>query len=74
MKALGDFVLGLKHRPTIDVLPYHRAGIDKYERLGHEYRMRGIEPPTHESTQLAVQTLRDKGLKVTVKGEANDNE
>ncbi len=74
VSALGEFVNELPKAPVIDILPYHRAGIDKYERLGFDYRMPGITPPSEETTEQIAKTLRNKGLRVTVRGQAHDDE
>ena len=36
----------------IDLMPYHRAGTEKYRRLGREYRL--AETPTPDAAQLAA--------------------
>ena len=35
----------------IELMPYHRIGAYKYERLGREYACRGIEAPTKEQVE-----------------------
>ena len=74
VRALGEFVASLPHRHTVDVLPYHRAGIGKYARLGREYLLPETRPPSAETTAAAVAILRDTGVRVTVRGECHDNE
>jgi pyruvate formate lyase activating enzyme len=32
--------------PAVQLMPYHRAGVDKYRRLGREYQLPDTEPPT----------------------------
>ena len=72
--ALGKFVSGLPNRHTIDLLPYHRTGIDKYKRLGHAYKLEGALPPSEEVTGTVVRTLKAFGLQVLVRGNSNDDE
>lgn len=39
---LGYFIGGLKSLKALDVLPYHTLGLPKYEKLGIEYRLKGV--------------------------------
>jgi pyruvate formate lyase activating enzyme len=72
--ALGEFVAGLSDGTSIDILPYHRAGIDKYSRLGHAYQMADAVPPSEEVISSVADTLQRFGLKVLVRGDSYDNE
>lgn len=45
---LGEFIATLQHIRALDVLPYHTMGIVKYEELGYEYPLKGIEPLSKE--------------------------
>ncbi len=67
VRETGRLVASL-HIPRIDVLPYHRAGIAKYERLGREYPLRNTEPPSTEHVDRAVAALSQYGLDVGVGG------
>ncbi len=68
--AMGKFVSSLPTAHTIDILPYHRIGIDKYTRLGRTYRLPEVAAPTEGGLAAAVSALESVGLDVTVKGEA----
>lgn len=67
LAEIGAFVdsVGLAR---VDVLPYHRAGIAKYGRLGREYPLEWLPPAPAESLTLAVDTLKRAGLDVRVGG------
>jgi len=39
---LGYFIGQLKNLKALDVLPYHTLGLPKYEKLGIEYRLKGV--------------------------------
>jgi len=43
---LGYFIGGLSNLKALDVLPYHTMGIPKYEKLGIEYRLKGVPAMT----------------------------
>lgn len=45
---LGRFIGTLKTLKALDVLPYHTMGIVKYEKLGIDYPLRGIDAMTKE--------------------------
>jgi pyruvate formate lyase activating enzyme len=52
----------------LDVLPYHRAGIAKYQRLGRPYALADTEPPSVERIAAVVDILSEHGLSVRVGG------
>lgn len=45
IQGIASFAATLPGVNKIHLLPYHRLGQDKYEGLGREYLMEGIEPP-----------------------------
>jgi pyruvate formate lyase activating enzyme len=59
----------LEARPRVDILPYHRAGVDKYGRLGREPRLPDTRPPSEEAVAAVARQLGGFGLQVTVRGE-----
>lgn len=69
IRAMGRFLTSLENQPRVDILPYHRAGVDKYDRLGREPRLPETQPPSEEMVGAVAQRLRDCGLHVTVRGE-----
>lgn len=52
----------------IQVLPYHRAGIDKYRSLGRRYRLKSVESPSDERLKSIMLSLQDFGLNVKIGG------
>jgi pyruvate formate lyase activating enzyme len=69
IEALGRLLSCLPVRYPVDVLPYHRMGVDKYERLGREHKIPELQPPSEEDILSVASTLKDYGLHVKVKGE-----
>jgi pyruvate formate lyase activating enzyme len=69
LAAVGRFLTGLGRIPPVDILPYHRLGVDKYHRMGREYLLSDVAPPQAQAIERAVLLLREAGLDVTVRGE-----
>lgn len=51
------FIDTLKNVERVEVLPYHTMGEVKYEKLGYEYALKGVQPPTAERVQNAKDIL-----------------
>ena len=45
MTAMAQYVAGLKAIREVNLLPYHRFGVGKYEMLDRAYRLDGTLPP-----------------------------
>ena len=67
--ALAVLVSSLSTRYPVDVLPYHKAGVDKYARLDKEHSFPELESPTEDRIEQVVCQLREYDLQVTVRGE-----
>ena len=46
----------------VEVLPYHRLGVDKYAALGRAYPLLGTPPPTSEQVEQALAIFRSRDL------------
>lgn len=57
LKKLAAFVSTLKNVQRIEVLPYHTMGEVKYQKLGVDYPLKGVEPPTKERVLNAKRIL-----------------
>jgi len=68
IRLIGEFVTSLKHVTEVHCLPYHKAGVDKYQRLGLEYRLPDLQSPDHESMGEIVSKLERFGLKAKIGG------
>lgn len=55
---LRDFLTPLTNVERIDVLPYHTMGIYKYEKLGIDYPLSDVLPPTAERVAHANEILQ----------------
>ena len=64
--ALGQFLSGLRNVERVEILRYHRFAESKYERIGRDYPLRGLEPPTEERAESRQQILLSYGLSQTI--------
>lgn len=57
LHRLGEFIQTLSNVQKIDVLPYHELGVYKWQELGLEYPLAGVNPPTEERVKNAEKIL-----------------
>lgn len=50
LEKLGYFIGKFKNLKALDVLPYHTMGESKYEKMGMEYKLKGV--PAMDKTKL----------------------
>jgi pyruvate formate lyase activating enzyme len=53
---------------NMHVLPYHRAGIEKYKSLGRVYKLKNTRSPSDEELRLIKKKLEAYGLKARIGG------
>lgn len=66
--GIGSFVASVGGVSEVHVLPYHEAGMVKYERLGKIFALDGAVPPTPARTEEAARLLRAHIATVSVGG------
>ena len=59
---LGYFIGGLKTLKALDVLPYHTMGEVKYEKLGIDYKLKGVPAMTQKEAIEKKQVILE-GIK-----------
>ena len=65
LRATSEFCLELGSAvKMVQILPYHRLGIVKYERLQIKYEMESVEPPSSEHIDYCKKLIESYGLKV----------
>lgn len=64
----GKFISSLPGTKQVSLLPYHRAGADKYKNLGRPYRLAGVQSPPIEKIKMIREKLEAVGLKVRIRG------
>lgn len=55
--ALRERIDGWKTVSRVEVLPYHTLGLFKWEKLGVEYPLAGVHPPTEGEVRRAEEIL-----------------
>ena len=67
LHATGKFCIELGAAvKEVQLLPYHRLGVVKYERLNRKYELKKVEPPNEEHMKLCKSIIEFYGLKATI--------
>lgn len=64
----AKFIDSLTNIQQVNLLPYHRAGIEKYKNLGKPYKLNTTRPPTHQKVESVKEKIEAFGLKVGIGG------
>ncbi len=67
VRAACDYLAKL-NLTRVDLLPYHRAGAEKYRRLGREYRLEQTAPPTDAAMAAMAAEMEAVGIPVRIAG------
>ena len=59
IRALGERLGGYKQVERVEILPYHTLGVHKYEAMGKEYRLAGVQENTPEQSERAAARFRE---------------
>ena len=62
MAKSAAFAASLGNVQRVEVLPFHQLGAFKWERLGREYTLKDVKPPTSEAVAKACAVWRAAGL------------
>jgi pyruvate formate lyase activating enzyme len=64
--AVTGFCQGLKKLRDIELLPYHRLGINTYKKMGKEYELMDVKPPSKETLHKCAEFMANhaKGLEI----------
>lgn len=65
---IAEFVASLQHVERVNLLPYHRAAGQKYERLGRTHAVHAVEPPSTAEMERAASSFRGLRCAVQVGG------
>ena len=64
----AEFLSSLSNVKHVSLLPYHRAGVDKYKSLGRSYKLVKTKPPSSQKMKTIGEKLKDCGLIVKIGG------
>jgi pyruvate formate lyase activating enzyme len=62
MEAIASFVGDLARVRTVELLPYHRLGVNKYQKLGLAYPVDDIPPPEQQAMQELQAIFESHGI------------
>lgn len=68
LKKIANFVAGLRSVTLVNLLPFHRTGLHKYERLGQVHGLDGVEAPSVELMERAADVFRNRKLPTKIGG------
>lgn len=60
----ADYLSQFNNIEKVEILPFHKIGIHKYEKLGWEFPLKDTKPPSAKSIEKAKDIYRSRGLKV----------
>jgi pyruvate formate lyase activating enzyme len=64
VQKVADFCAELKSVERVEILRFHQMGKDKWEKLGLEYKLAHVEPPSPELTERVREQFRSRGMTV----------
>jgi pyruvate formate lyase activating enzyme len=68
LRKIAEFISTLRCVTLVNLLPFHRSGLHKYERLGQVHGLHGVEVPSEEAMERAADIFREFKLPVKIGG------
>lgn len=68
LQAMAQLATSLRGLRQINLLPYHRTAIHKFQQLGRSYALAGLTPPSPEHMQTILNCFTSRGLNARVGG------
>ena len=66
IEETSEFLRSLGNARSIELMPYHRLGMGKYEALGREYPLKELEMASTEAVKLVQQHFEECGIRCLV--------
>jgi pyruvate formate lyase activating enzyme len=60
--ATAQFAKSIRSLVRLELLPYHRLGVQKYARIGRVYQLRQLEPPSSELVESRRKLVENLGV------------
>ncbi|MET3545826.1 pyruvate formate lyase activating enzyme [Paenibacillus favisporus] len=57
LTLLGEFIGHLRNVEKVELLPYHRMGVYKWQQLGRKYALEGVPTPTDREVERARELI-----------------
>jgi pyruvate formate lyase activating enzyme len=67
LRDIKNFVSKLNRINEIDLLPFHKVS-EKYKRVGKEYKLKNVQPPTKNEIEKIKELFEQEGLNVRIGG------
>jgi pyruvate formate lyase activating enzyme len=64
IEALADYLKPMTNVKRVEILPFHKMGESKWERLGLDYTLKDTPTPSQEQVQACFDLLASRGLPV----------
>jgi pyruvate formate lyase activating enzyme len=64
VEKVADICAGLKSLQRVEILRFHQMGKTKWEKLGLDYPLADVEPPSAELSERVRGQFRSRGLTV----------
>ncbi len=68
IRGIAAFAAGLPSLNRVDILPYHRAAANKYERMHRTYKLAELLPPSDGEMAEVASVIEGYGVSVKVGG------
>lgn len=62
-----EFLKGIK-MDQVNILPYHKIGMDKYKRLHEDYKLADLKEPTMEDMMKLAEVFKNNGINIKIGG------
>ncbi|VUT24937.1 MAG: Ketoisovalerate oxidoreductase subunit VorD [Candidatus Methanolliviera sp. GoM_oil] len=66
--SIGEYIRRLPRTVQVQLLPFHRLGTSKYEKLGRDYLYKTVDSPSEEKVQAICSHLEGMGIETSIGG------